>query len=161
MKKRIALLVVLINLITLISCSVESKTPDIESLEWTLIQYKVTEWGELSEFLGLEEGDSVKVLNDAEQVFKLNFKDGKIYLTNKQNSSSLQGSYLKKSREWNGSLHVEYEIDLHGNNTLTSVIECILVDWNTEMTGFDGNLYGDYCIDLQFANGTFLSFFAS
>ena len=162
MKKTMALLLVLINLITMISCSVKSETPDIESLEWTLIQCRVTEWGELSEFLGVEEGAGFTVFNDvAEQVFELKVDNGKMYLTNTRNGASMQGSCLKNSKKANGALQLDYEIDLCGNKTFASVGECSQYDWNTEKTGFDGNTYGKYCIDFQFENGTYLSFFAS
>ena len=134
-----------------------SSLPDIEDREWTLITGNCTAFDGLAGFIGVEDGAYFSFTQEEKQIITLSKENGELYLINSSTDEKLLLTYLKLDTS---TQIYDYEITVLNNKAFVIMQDCHLRDWDADNTGFDGELYGDYCIELRFESGTTLLFFS-
>ena len=139
------------------------KVPGIEEYEWKLIQTRSdsTYDSEHPELYGLE---GVGYTDQEPVDIKLYLKEGMVHIEKDGEivavSDIIDGERDENNNYKNDGTYVAY---FDGCECRLSVNITDHVDWNTEYSGFDGNLYGKYFIDLEvdYSDGKYIMQFFS
>jgi len=145
--KKILLLVLFVLCISfsMVSCDENPDppaSPEIDACEWNLISGEAVGSSDYSTVYGTEEAPVVK--DNALLVnIKLVAKDGNVTLINNSNDEVLgTGEYVKNDSGI-------YTVTIKDVSFTCSVRINEYVEWNTDVTGFDGNIFGKYSLDMQ------------
>lgn len=145
MKKILVLLLLFAVAFAFCSCDDRDDTPpspDIDACEWTLITGKAVGSSEYKNTYGVDDAPILK--EDAILVkIKLIANEGALTLVDALSDKIIAiGDY---SEGENGI----YTVNLENLSFVATVKINEYVEWNSEVTGFDGNKYGKYSLDIS------------
>ena len=146
----VALVAVIIFAVRSAILSFREWKPDINEREWRLITTSYTHGGDELEYPKVHGAEGIGGENSKLVDVTLTAEDGIIYI--RQGGEVVaKSNIIDKERDENNN-YVKDKIYLASFDGC----ECRLVigvtefrDWHTELTGFDGNLYGKYMLSLE------------
>ena len=164
MKKLIKFVLVIALIIAVIFVAIKlldrfglfkEKVPGIEKYDWKLVVAKSmnSDECEYPNLHGVEGvGDESSRLVD----IKLYAKDGIVYIE-KDGVVVAESGIIDGMRDENNNYRNDgsYIVNFDGVECNAFVKITKYVEWNTEQTGFDGNRYGEYCLELLIVNSEY------